>query len=164
MIKNTFLLFLLGFILPQLILAQNITADMHVQDLEGNEVSLTDYVKEGQITLLSFWATWCAPCKKELDHLSSHYDSWKEKYNIEVVAVSTDQASKLEKVISTAEEKNWPFSVLIDPNNTMYEALDFQSVPQIFLIDETGKIVFKRTGYKEEDKASLEEEIKKLIK
>ena len=54
-------------------------------DVNGKQVDVSGYGKSGKITILSFWATWCIPCKKELTNMADLYDDWKKKYNLQRV-------------------------------------------------------------------------------
>src|ERR1041385_9544075 len=51
-----------------------------LSDINGKQVNVAGYGKSGKITVLSFWATWCVPCKKELTNLADLYTEWKSKY------------------------------------------------------------------------------------
>ena len=54
-----------------------------LKDMEGKSKNMADYSKSGKITIISFWATWCSPCKKELNNMHELYDDWKAKYKKE---------------------------------------------------------------------------------
>ncbi len=55
--------------------------------------------------------TWCSPCKKELDNIYEGYLSdWKEKYGIEFIAVSMDDARTKPRIKSVADAKGWEFT------------------------------------------------------
>ena len=64
------------------LLAQKTIPDAELKTLDGQKVSLNDYIEEGKVTIINFWATWCAPCKKELDALAPVYPEWQEKYGV----------------------------------------------------------------------------------
>lgn len=141
---------------------RNNLPDMELKTMDGQSVKLKDFVKEGEITYITFWATWCSPCKKELDNLVDLYPEWKENYKVNIIAVSVDDARTMSKVKGTVDAKGWEYTVLCDPNQIAYQALNFQSVPQAFLLDKNGKIAASHTGYKDGDEVTLEEEIKHL--
>jgi thiol-disulfide isomerase/thioredoxin len=72
--------------------------NINLKDVLGKSVNVKNYEKSGKIVIISFWATWCTPCKKELNNINELYEDWKEKYDIKVVAVSTDNARNVMKV------------------------------------------------------------------
>src|SRR5580704_8917378 len=65
---------------------------IELMDVNGKKINVADYGKSGHITILSFWATWCVPCKKELTNINDLYEEWKKKYNLQLVAVSIDDS------------------------------------------------------------------------
>ena len=143
--------------------AQELLPDVNVTTLEGKSVSIREYIKPGQITFISFWATWCSPCKKELENIMDLYPEWKEKYNVEVIAVSIDDSRTASKVSPYIKAKKWPYQVVLDGNEDLKRALNVQAVPYAFLLDQNGKIVYSHNGYVEGDEFELEDKIKALV-
>jgi thiol-disulfide isomerase/thioredoxin len=58
-------------------------------DLEDNAVKLSDYVGNGKVALIDFWASWCPPCRASIPGLKKVYDEYKDK-GFEIVGVSLD--------------------------------------------------------------------------
>ncbi len=133
-----------------------------LKTLDGQTVDIQDYVGQGKITVISFWATWCSPCKRELDAIAEIYPDWQEDYNVDFLAITIDNARGLAKVPAVVTAKGWEYTVLSDVNQTLQQALNFQTIPQTFLIDEEGNIVWSHNGYNPGDEEELEEEIIKL--
>ena len=133
-----------------------------IKTLEGKTVNIQDYIGQGKITVISFWATWCSPCKKELDAISDIYGEWQSEYNMELLAITVDDSRSLTKVPAMIETKGWEFTVLSDSKSDLRKALNFQAVPQTFLLDENGDIVYSHSGYTPGDEFELEEKIKAL--
>lgn len=133
-------------------------------DMNGKNVNVADYGKSGKITVLSFWATWCVPCKKELTNMADLYDDWKKKYNMQIVAVSIDDSRSSTKVKPTVEGQRWSYDVLLDVNQDLKRQLNIQSVPFTVVVDAKGKIAFTHSGYVDGDEYILEEELQKLAK
>ena len=138
--------------------------NVNVKDLSGKTINIQEFGKNGKITVISFWATWCAPCKKELDTIAKTYKNWQKDYNVELVAVTIDKARALPKVTDMVKDKGWDYIVLSDAKQELQEALGFQTVPQTFLIDAKGKIVYSHSGYEAGDEHELEKKIKALKK
>ena len=144
------------------IYAQDQLPNTKVKTLEGQAVNIQDYTQNGKMTILSFWATWCSPCKKELDAIADIYEDWQATYDVELIAVSIDNARALAKVKPMVQEKNWPYTILTDSNQDLMRALQFQSIPQTFLLDKEGNIVYSHTGYLPGDEDELELEMQKV--
>ncbi|MBP6731546.1 MAG: TlpA family protein disulfide reductase [Chitinophagales bacterium] len=133
-------------------------------NVNGKQVNVADYSKSGKITVLSFWATWCVPCKKELTNIADVYAEWQKKYNMQIIAVSIDDSRSSTKVKPTVEGQRWEYEVLLDVNQDLKRQMNIQSVPFTVLVDATGKIAYTHSGYVDGDEFILEEEIQKLTK
>lgn len=133
-----------------------------LKTLDGSSINTADYFKDGKITIISFWATWCSPCKRELDAIAEYYEEWVEDYNVQLLAITIDDARSLAKIPATVETKGWEFEILADTNQDLMRALNFQTIPQTFLVDQEGNIVYTHNGYNSGDEFELEEEIMKL--
>ncbi len=138
--------------------------DMNLKDVNGKPKNMADYSKSGKITIVSFWATWCSPCKKELNNINEIYDDWKSKYNLELVAVCTDNARNVPKVKPYVDGQGWEYEIIMDINQDFQRAMNVVQIPHTFLLDANGNIVYQHSGYVEGDEFALEEKIKALIK
>ncbi len=136
--------------------------DVAVKTLDGKSVNIQDYANNGKITVLSFWATWCSPCKRELDALAELYPDWKDEFDVEIVAVTIDNARALPKVKPMVSTKGWEYTILSDANEILKRAMNFQSVPMTFLLDQKGNIVYTHNSYSPGDEYELEDKIKAL--
>jgi peroxiredoxin len=114
--------------------------------------------------VISFWATWCTPCIKELNNIDEIYQDWQKKYGLELVAVSMDDARTSSKVQPVANSLGWSYLILLDENKDLARAMNVNNPPQTILIDQSGNIVYVHNGYTEGSEIELEEQIKKLIK
>jgi len=63
-----------------------------LKDLKGNPVKTESFINNGKITVVSFFATWCKPCQLEMDNIGEIYGDWQEAYDMEMVAISVDNA------------------------------------------------------------------------
>lgn len=135
-----------------------------VKKLDGTPVNIQEFGKTGKITVISFWATWCAPCIKELNAILENYDDWQKKYGIELVAVSIDDARTAAKVPGAVNNFGWPYTILCDENKDLARAMNVNNPPQTILIDQNGNIVYIHNGFTDGTELELEEEIKKLVK
>lgn len=147
----------LGILSPAL--AQKAIPSVEVKTLDGKTVNIQEVTKSGKIVVLDFWATWCKPCQLELDAMSDLYEDWKTKYNVEIIAVTIDTQRALPKVGPMVETKGWAYTILSDANQQLKNALNFQSIPQTFILDANGNVVYEHSGYVPGDEYELEKKI-----
>lgn len=156
-----FIITILSFAFTQPVVNKKLP-DITIADLQGKPVNIQEFASGGKITVLSFWATWCAPCKRELDAISELYPAWSTDYNTKLVAITIDNARALTQVKPLIEEKGWEFDVLVDSKQELQQALNFQAIPQTFVVDTEGNIVYQHEGYTPGDEYELEKVIKGL--
>lgn len=162
-VKNILALFLVSAVLFAFSQPANKRLpDVTITDLQGKPVNIQEFASNGQVTILSFWATWCAPCKRELDAISELYPQWTEDYNTRLIAITIDNARALTQVKPLIEEKGWEYEVLVDSKQELQQALNFQAIPQTFVVDKEGNIVYQHEGYTPGDEYELEKIIKGL--
>lgn len=137
--------------------------DISLKDVNGKNKNVNDYSKSGKITVISFWATWCTPCKKEISNINELLDDWKEKYGLELVIVSVDDARNVPKVKPYVDGQGWDFDCLLDVNRDLSRSMNVLNPPQTFLLNQKGEIVWSHIGYIEGDEFMLEEKIKTLV-
>jgi peroxiredoxin len=135
---------------------------LSLKTTEGENFNIQKLGKNN-LAILSFWATWCGPCVKELDAINDVYENWKEKVKVEVFAVSIDDSKTSSRVNSLVNGKEWEFKVLLDPNHDLKRSLNVNTVPHLFIIKK-GKIIYQHTGYTPGIEDELFEKLKELSK
>ncbi len=149
------------FLLPLASFSQTYN-DFTLTDLEGNDVTLNDLLKKGPV-LVSFWATWCTPCKEEMKKLQPIYEKYKAD-GFTYLAVNQDNQKSVSKVKSYINASGYSFPVVFDPDKKVFEAYLGVGMPYSLLISPQKKIVAKHLGYVTGDEYKIEEEIKDLLK
>ena len=132
-----------------------------LKDMEGKDVNTAELGFDGPV-VISFWATWCAPCKRELNAIHELYPDWQEETGVNLVAVSIDDQKTMNSVAVYANGKAWEYLVLMDTNGDFKRAMGVNNVPHTFLVDKDGNIVYSHNNYAAGDEEKLYEEIKKI--
>ncbi|RKU30723.1 hypothetical protein C6497_03330 [Candidatus Poribacteria bacterium] len=109
--------------------------DFQVQDLNGEALSLKKY--HGQIVLLDFWATWCAPCRAEMPFVKSTYQKYKNQ-NFEIIGISLDH--DLNELTTYLETKGITWPQYYDNAGQISNLYQVQAIPTTYLIDSKGII------------------------
>ena len=89
---------------------------VNVKDLEGNTVNTSDFSNDGKPMIINFWATWCSPCKRELNNIADLYEDWVEETGVKLIAISIDDSRNSGKVAPYVNGKGWEYDVYIDSN------------------------------------------------
>lgn len=161
--KLLFLTFALGLIAMSFTVLDKKFPALKLKNLDGKEVDLNASFSKNKLTVVSYWATWCSPCKKELDAMNELYPSW-QKDGIEVIAITIDDIQQLNKVKPLAQQKKWKYTLLSDANKESMRTLNFQSIPQTFVVDKNGNILYTHSGYVAGDEYELEKKLKSFLK
>lgn len=117
----------------------NAAPDFTLTDLEGNEVSLSDF--RGKYVFIDFWAAWCRPCREENPLLVEVYKQFAGE-DFEIISVSLDQTEEAWRQAVQEDKLTW--TQLHDPANTAATSYMVQSIPNTWLLDKEGKILKKQ--------------------
>lgn len=113
--------------------------EFSVKDLNGNELTLSDY--RGQVVLLDFWATWCAPCIAELPTVMAAYNRFHAD-GFEIIGISLDQERETLQNFLKQQKMTWPqFFDGKGWGNELSTRYGVQSIPATFLLNKDGKII-----------------------
>lgn len=117
-----------------------------LKTLSGANTTLTEIAATDDLIVVSLWATWCVPCKNELDAVAEVYDDWVADTGVKYYAISIDDSRTAKRVRPMINGKGWEFEILLDENSDLKRAFGVSTVPYTVII-KSGEIVFKHTGY-----------------
>ena len=156
---------LAGFVLSMALVGRSQSLpNVSLKDLEGNTVETSKTWQAEGPTVFCFWATWCSPCKRELNNYAELYDDWKEETGVKIIAVSIDDQRSVNRVAPYVNSVGWDYEVLLDPNRDFARALNVNNVPHTFVVDSEGNVVWDHNNYADGDEEELYETLLELIK
>ena len=160
--RNLFIIFIA--LLVQTGYTQNSIPSVQLKKLDGKSFNTSDIKNDGKPVIISFWATWCKPCLKELNAIAEKYPDWQKETGVKLYAVSIDDSKSMAHVAPFVNSKGWDYEILLDPNMDFKRAMNVINVPHTFLVDGKGKIVYMHTTYADGDENHLYDELKKVSK
>ena len=134
-----------------------------LKTMEGKTINTAKLNNDGKPFIISFFATWCKPCNRELKAIQEVYADWQDETGVKVIAVSIDQAQNIQKVKPLVDGNGWEFDILLDPNSDFKRAMGVNLIPHVFIVDGKGKIVESRSGYTEGGEEHLIEKVRELV-
>lgn len=134
--------------------------DVTLKDIDGKNVNVAELGKSGKPVIVSFFATWCKPCLRELKAIHELYADWQDETGVEMYIVSTDQGQDSKKVKPFVDGYGWDYHVLLDPNSELKRAMNVQNIPHLFVIDSHGKTVYNHTGYTDGGETEIRQYLK----
>ncbi len=134
---NKFIIIFSLIVLPSNLLAEKIKP-FTLKNYANEDVF--DISKIKKKTVLNFWATWCTSCIKEIDELEALKKSYPQ-YNF--IAVSAGDSKK--EIKRFLKKNPWTYQILMDSDKTISKGLGVLNLPQTWVIDEKGEVVYKET-------------------
>jgi thiol-disulfide isomerase/thioredoxin len=129
------------------------------KDLEGNKIRISDY--HGKVVIVSFWASWCGPCKKELPVLAGVVKRVGPDH-LQVLAINyRDENEPFKYVVKVL--KDYPITFLRDANSKTAKKFDVRGIPRMIIIGRDGKVAADHTGYGEEMIPELIDQLNALL-
>ncbi len=136
--------------------------DFELATIDGERIRLSDYVGKG-VVVLSFWATWCEPCKTEMPALAKLYRAHHAE-GLTLLSIAMDDPSTVSSVAPFVKRNGFDFPVLLDTETkaaSLYNKL--KSAPYLVIIDRSGKIASEKSGYEPGAEKALDDELVKLL-
>lgn len=136
--------------------------NVQLKNINGKTVQTASIANNnGNPVIISFWATWCKPCLRELKAIHEVYADWQDETGVKMYIVSIDQAQDANKVKPLVDGFGWEYEVLLDPNGDFKRAMNVQNVPHVFVINGKGKIVYNHAGYVDGGEEDIREALDK---
>lgn len=143
---------------PIILLAQT---DFNLPDLNQSYQTLAD-VKGDRLTVVDFWATWCAPCVRSFPELIQLSNAYQDK-GVRFVGINEDGPRNQSKVRPFVQSMKMPYTILTDLNGDVMNAFNITGLPTLLILDSNSKIVFTHEGFKPGDEKNLKRAIDYLL-
>ena len=137
---------------------------VQLKNLNGKPVNTAKLSNDGKPFVISFFATWCKPCLRELKAIAEVYPDWQDETGMKLIAISIDEAQNASKVRPLVDSEGWEYEVLLDPNSDFARSMGVQSIPHVFVVDSKGKIVYNHSGYSDGSESAIIKKIREVSK
>ncbi len=134
--------------------------DVKIKNMEGATVSTNTISNDGKPMIISFWATWCKPCIKELETINEVYAEWREQTGVKLVIVSIDDTRTTSSVAPFLNAKGWEYESYLDVNSDFRRAMNVNMVPHTFLLNGKREVINQHTSFAPGDEDKLFEKVK----
>lgn len=153
---------IMAFILVSFCATAQKLPNITLKDLDGKTVNMSKFNDSDTPIIISFWATWCGPCLKELSAINEVYTQWQKETGVELVAVSIDDSRTKARVKPQVKGKSWKYTVVLDENQELKRALNVGNVPYTMVLYK-GKVVYSHSSYTPGIENEIYKQVKKAI-
>lgn len=133
-----------------------------LKTLDGKQIDVKDAISKEGPTVISFWATWCKPCIKELTAFTDFAVDLEDEFGAKVLAVSIDDTRNSARVAPLVQGQGWDYTVLLDENQDLKRNLGIVNVPFTLVLNKDGEVVWKHSGYSPGDEETLAEVVEEV--
>jgi len=152
---------ILSVVFSTAVFAENNTKlapDFSLPGVNNSQVNLEDY--RGKVVLVDFWASWCTPCIRSFPWMDEMVEKYGEKGFV-VIAINMDQ----ESILATKFLQRYPnkLTIAFDPQGVIAEQYEIMGLPNSFILNKKGEIVYKHIGFRLAELDKYEAEILSLL-
>lgn len=134
-----------------------------LKDINGKTVDTATLSNDGKPFVISFFATWCKPCNRELKAINEVYEDWQDETGVRLIAISIDEGQNAQKVKPFVEGKGWEYQVLLDPNSEFKRQMGVNDIPHTFIVDGNGNIVWNHQGYTDGGEEEVIKHVREIL-
>lgn len=136
-----------------------VAPDFTLRGVDGRNLRLRE--QRGQVVMVNFWASWCAPCRIEMPHLNRLYDKYRDAGFL-LLGINVDDDPR--KAVDLAGRLGLDFPVLSDADKTVSRLYDLSAMPSTVLIDRDGHVRHVHRGYTDGLERTYESQLRELLK
>jgi len=133
--------------------------DFTLRSSSGKNLKLSEF--RGQVVMINFWATWCAPCREELPHLNRLHQQYR-RAGFVLLGVNIDDNPKAAQAMATHVKLGFP--VLFDTDKQVSKRYDVDAMPSTLIIDRDGKVQYVHRGYRSGTEKEYEARLREILK
>ena len=148
------------FLILSVVFAQSTIPNAKVRLLNNETIDLHELT--GDVSFVSFWATWCVPCKKLMRYLDQYHQDYSND-GFKVLMINTDTPRSMGKVKSYVRAQDYKFYIGMDPNKTISKKLNGMVMPTMILVDKGGEVKWRHQGYISGEEIEVNNQIKQLL-
>ncbi|MFT7681372.1 MAG: thiol-disulfide isomerase/thioredoxin [Moritella dasanensis] len=132
--------------------------DFSLPGVNNSQINLADY--RGKVVLVDFWASWCTPCIRSFPWMDEMVEKYGEQ-GFEIIAINMDQEAILAKKFLTRYPNK--LTIAFDPQGVVAEQYEIMGLPNSFILNKQGEIVYKHVGFRLSELDKYEAEILSLL-
>jgi len=132
--------------------------DFTLKSNRGSNVKLSEH--RGEVIMINFWASWCAPCRKEMPLLEDLYQRYKDG-GFTLLGVNVEEDSSAAKDL--LKDVRVSFPILFDNQNKVSQLYNVEAMPSTVILDRNGKVRFVHKGYQPGYEDEYQKQVRELI-
>jgi len=132
-----------------------------LKTMNGENYELSQNLGKGPI-IINFWATWCGPCIMEMKNMKKIFEKYSPQ-GLQMLSIAIDDNKTQPQIPEVIRSYQFPYTMLLDGNKDIYKELHVTNVPQLFILDARGMIVYNHLGYRKGDEKNVEKIVSGLV-
>ncbi len=124
----------------------------------GHQITLSEY--RGEVVYVSFWASWCVPCREEMPHLARLWQQHREE-GFQVIGINVDEDPEAARQFAAASGVEFP--LVRDEDRAVSKLYRVAGYPSHYIVDRRGKVRFSALGFTGDDALAVTQEVQTLL-